>query len=125
MAVILPRTCFISHSYADKSELDSLIEKLPPGVHPHIFPPITVPPDQLVSNKLFAAILACDGLIYLNGRHSSRSFWITFERDYALRAGKRVFAAAFNDFMLTAHEGDALDLPLFTSYHIHDATQVH
>ena len=36
---------------------------------------ITVTPDQVVSNRLVQALLDCDGLIYIRGGHSDRSFW--------------------------------------------------
>jgi hypothetical protein len=87
----LPEKCFISHSYSDEIALRDLLQSLPSHVEPFIFPPINATPDQTVSNELVSAILSCPGLIYLGGWPSSKSFWVTFERDYALRAGKQVY----------------------------------
>src|SRR5215469_5477330 len=87
----LPETCFISHAYGDESALEYLLECLPKHVKPFIFPPISAGPDQMVSNELVSAILSCPGLIYLGEGRSLQSFWVTFERDYALRAGKQVY----------------------------------
>ena len=93
MSTQLPPKCFISHAYADGIARDSLIKSLPSGVEAVVFPPITVQPDQFVSNRLIESLLSCDGLIYLAGGASDSSFWVAFERDYALRAGKQVFLA--------------------------------
>ncbi len=121
--ITLPRRCFISHAYADL-EYKALIEALPPDVDARTFPEIAVAPDQLVSNELVAAILECDGLIYLDGGHSARSFWVAFERDYALRAGKQVFSATIDTYTLAVHDGDPLDLATFASYHKEDRDRV-
>jgi hypothetical protein len=87
----LPRKCFISHSYKDAEARQALLMQLPRAVEPFVFPPITVSPEQVVSNKLLDAIRACDGLIYLQGGASVESFWVALERDYALRLGKPAF----------------------------------
>lgn len=83
---------FISHAYKDAEIRDRMLARLPNDVEPFIFPPITVKPDEFVSNPMIEAILACDGLIFLRGGYSERSFWVAFERDYALRNGKTVVA---------------------------------
>lgn len=88
----LPRKCFISHSYKDADAREQLLNLLPKSVTPFVFPPIVVPPEQMISTKLLDAIQKCGGLIYLRGGESERSFWVVLERDYALRQGKRVFA---------------------------------
>ncbi|MDX2162996.1 MAG: hypothetical protein SF162_16895 [bacterium] len=82
---------FISHAYKDSAVCEGLIKRLPPGVRPYIFKTVLARPDQMVSNTLIEMILACDGLIYLEKGHSAASFWVAFERDYALRAGKPVY----------------------------------
>jgi hypothetical protein len=61
----IPQKVFISHSYRDADERDRLLSLLPRSVEPVIFPPITVAPEQVVSNHLIEAILGCAGLIYL------------------------------------------------------------
>jgi hypothetical protein len=120
----LPAKCFISHAYADAGARDHLIELLPTGVTPLVFPPITVAPHEFVSDPLIEAVLGCDGLIYLRGGASDRSFWVAVERDYALRSGKKVFAFDTTNLKLTQDRGAPLDLAAFASYHRHDAQQV-
>jgi TIR domain len=120
----LPPKCFISHAYADAIARDRLIKSLSSDVEAIVFPPITVPPDQFVSNRLIESLLSCDGLIYLTGGASDRSFWVAFERDYALRAGKQVFSADVHTLNITNHTGNALDLAVFASYHRQDRARV-
>jgi len=83
-----------------------------------------VQPDQFVSNRLIESLLSCDGLIYLTGGASDSSFWVAFERDYALRAGKQVFSADVQTLNITKHAGNALDLAVFASYHREDRPRV-
>jgi hypothetical protein len=120
----LPAKCFISHAYADAVARDALVELLPSGVTPFVFPPITVRPDEFVSNPLIDAVLNCDGLIYIRGGASDRSFWVALERDYAIRAGKKVFAYDTATGELTRDTGSPLDLAAFASYQHRDADQV-
>jgi len=58
--VALPANCFISHAYADAAARDALIELLPTGVTPFVFPPITVKPEEFVSDPLIDAVLDCE-----------------------------------------------------------------
>jgi len=106
--VALPAKCFISHAYADAAARDALIERLPSGVTPFVFPSITVKPEEFVSDPLIDAVINCDGLIYLRGGASDRSFWVALERDYALRAGKKVFAFDMATGELTRDTGSPL-----------------
>ncbi len=124
MPASLPPKVFISHSYADTAVCAELVRRLPEGVRPIVFEPIRVNPDQFVSDRLLPAILDCDGLIYLKGGPSSYSFWVAFERDYALRSGKQVFAADNTTFELTADRSAPLDLAAFASYCSDDQDQV-
>lgn len=73
MIDIPPGKYFISHSYRDATVRDAMLHKLPEGVIPYIFPPIDVTPMEFVSNSLIGAILACDGMIYMNEGASARS----------------------------------------------------
>src|SRR5687767_11440576 len=122
--VSLPGLCFISHAYADAEVRNRLLVHLPSNVKPFIFPQITVPPHEFVSNRLVTALLNCDGLIYLDGAASERSFWVAFERDYALRASKQVFAADPQTLSISPHLKPPLDLATFASYHRDDAEHV-
>jgi TIR domain len=122
--VALPAKCFISHAYADAAARDALIERLPPGVTPFVFPPITVKPEEFVSDPLIDAVINCDGLIYLRGGASDRSFWVALERDYALRAGKKVFAFDMATGELSRDTGSLLDLAAFASYSHRDTDRV-
>ena len=51
--------------------------------------------------------------VYLKCGASDYSFWVAFERDYALRLGKQVFSADVNTREIAAHSGDPLDLAAF------------
>jgi TIR domain len=124
MNIPLPAKCFISHSYADTAARERLLRILPASVEPLIFPPIQARPDEFVSKPLIEAILACDGLIYLRGGASDRSFWVAFERDYALRSGKPVFCYDVGRSELSPDTGKPLDLAMFPSYHGRDRERV-
>ncbi len=91
-AIKLPKKCFVSHSYRDDPVLASLRKILPPHVELTTFPWEGPDADQAVSNSIVPKILECDALIYLMGGFSKGSSWVRFERDFALRAKKRVFA---------------------------------
>jgi hypothetical protein len=120
----LPHKCFISHSYKDIDLRERLVAKLPKTVEPFLFPPITVSPDEMVSNDLITAILDCDGLIYLNGGHSASSFWVALERDYALRSGKPVFAADPITLDIRPHRSPPLDLPVYSCHSPRDYDRI-
>ncbi len=119
-----PGKYFISHSYGDAPVRDKLINSLPLGMKPFVFPPITTRPDEFVSNHLIKAIRSCDGLIYLQGGNSEKSFWVAFERDYALRAGLPVFAADPNTLEIKRDTSRPLDLAAFASYSDNDKKRV-
>jgi hypothetical protein len=124
MNVPLPAKCFISHSYADTDARERLLRILPDSVAPLIFPPIQAKPDEFVSKPLIEAILGCDGLIYVRGGASDKSFWVAFERDYALRSGKPVFCYDVGASELSPDTDKPLDLAVFPSYHGTDRERV-
>ncbi len=78
----------------------------------------------MVSTSLIAALRNCDGLIYLTGGASDRSFWVAFERDYALRMGKPVFEADPETLAITQTSEKPMHLPVFASYHRADRDEV-
>jgi hypothetical protein len=96
---------------------------MPKSVAPVVFPPIVVPPDQLVSSELLDAIRDADGLIYLEGGASAKSFWVALERDYALRIGKPVFRFDAANNVLQPDTSPPLELNVFiaSSHHDRDA----
>jgi hypothetical protein len=124
-ALELPPKCFISHSYRDAEPRAKLLATLPPSVTPFIFPPISVRPDEMVSNKLIQAILDSSGLIYLESGASAESFWVAFERDYALRAGLPVFAFDPASGVLRRDASEPLELFVFPSYRRREEVNVH
>jgi hypothetical protein len=86
-----PKKCFISCSPKDEDACELLDKKLRNrGVETYSFPPIRVSPNKLNSKALIDAILDHPTLVYVQGGHSNLSFWVTFTRDYALRAHKQV-----------------------------------
>lgn len=87
------RSVFISHAYNDDEALQRLLGcVLPNEADPIVFPAIQVRPTERVSDELMQSIRSCDGLVYLNTKQSKDSFWVLFERNYALRLGKPVYA---------------------------------
>jgi hypothetical protein len=120
----LPAKCFISHSYADTAARDRLLRILPDSVAPLVFPPIRARPDEFVSKPLIEAILGCDGLIYLRSEASDSSFWVAFERDYALRSSKPVFCYDVGTSELSPDSDKPLDLAVFASYYSHDRERI-
>lgn len=115
-----PGKYFVSHSYKDAAAIERLKKQLPKGVVPHIFDQIDATPSEFVSNYLIEAIRSCSGVIVVEGGYSETSFWVAFERDYALRAGKAVYSfdPVSNRFSLVTEQ--ALNLSVFVSYHIAD-----
>jgi hypothetical protein len=91
-AIKLPKKCFVSHSYRDEAVLLSLRKILPAHVETVIFPREEPQRDRAVSDGIVPRILECEALIYLMGGYSKNSSWVHFERDFALRAKKRVIA---------------------------------
>ena len=124
MDTSLPEKCFISHAYADAAARERLISELPGGVSPLVFPPIRAKPHEFVSKPLIEAILGCEGLIYFRGGASDKSFWVAFERDYALRSGKPVFCYDIATSELSPDSETPLDLAVFASYNRDDRTRV-
>jgi hypothetical protein len=120
----LPTKCFISHAYADAAARERFIGSLPEKVSPLVFEPIRAKPHEFVSNPLIEAIRGCEGLIYLRGGASDQSFWVAFERDYALRSGKPVFCYDINTSELSLDTDRPLDLAIFAAYQHHDRTRV-
>lgn len=85
--------CFVSHSYQDAATLQAcLARRLPHRWRPYVFPPITVTPDQAVSDRLVDAISAAGGFVHLDTPVSAASFWVGFERNMAARLAKPVYA---------------------------------
>jgi hypothetical protein len=78
----------------------------------------------MVSNKLINAILGCQGLIYVAGRYSSKSFWVAFERDYALRAGKPVFSFDPEQGRIEADTSEPLRLPIYPEFSYADNKRI-
>jgi predicted transcriptional regulator len=120
----LPAKCFISHAYADAAARERFIRSLPATVSPLVFQPVRATPHEFVSNPLIDAIRGCEGLIYLRGGASDRSFWVAFERDYALRSGKPVFCYDITTSELSLDTDRPLDLAVFPAYQHHDRAKV-
>jgi hypothetical protein len=55
---------------------------------------------------------------------SSESFWVAFERELALRAGKRVFSFNPDTRDLTEDYSEPLRLPIFAAYQVLDRVTV-
>jgi hypothetical protein len=115
---------FISHAYADHPLIPALTARLPASARPVVFPPIEVAPDQRVSDDIIKAIEKCRGLIRLGGDASARSFWVAFERDYALRRKKEVFDFDVSTGAFHADQSQPPKLPIYASCKRQDQPKV-
>lgn len=112
-----PKNCFISCSLKDEDARDLLVKKLQNrGVEYYIFPDMKISPQKMVNHDLIDAILSHDALIYVKGGHSALSFWVAFERDYALRSGKHVFSFDSPTLQIEKSRLSPLQLPVYPIY---------
>jgi len=117
--------CFVSFSYDDEAAVDRLQEKLAGRADLFKFPPIQVPPEEMVSNELLRSIRRCHSLIYLIGGESSMSPWVTLERDYALRSGLNVYYFDQKNGLIGRDKSIPLDLKIHATYQRNDSAQVY
>jgi hypothetical protein len=120
----LPKRCFISHSYKDTAAMKKLRRSLPDDVELVTFPRAEPNPRQAVSNEIIPKILDCPGLVYLTGGASSKSFWVSFERDYALRSGRDVFAYNPTNGSFRRDHSPPIRLALTVMFHQSDEDHV-
>lgn len=116
--------CFISHSYADSGAVEQLRGHLPKKAEPVIFERVQPDPTNAVSDGIIPELLSCEALIYLERGQSANSFWVSFERDYALRSGLDVFAYDPSSNKLRKDDDAPLDLHLSTFFHQNDGKNV-
>lgn len=88
----LPASVFISHAYLDVAAKERLLGLIPEHVRSVVWPPRERDPREAVSDGIVEQIRQCEGLIYIDGAYSEDSIWVNFEKDYARRSGRRVFA---------------------------------
>ena len=120
----LPKRCFISHSYKDTAAMTKLRRSLPDDVELVSFPRAEPNPRQAVSNEIIPKILDCPGLVYLTGGGSSKSFWVSFERDYALRSGRDVFAYTPTNGSFRRDQSPPIQLALTVMFHQSDEDHI-
>ena len=89
--VQLPKTCFVSYSFADDEALGRLQSAVPEGVELRPFPFEDPDPAEPISNGIVEALLSCEGLVRINRGRSAQSFWVKFESDYMRRLDRPVF----------------------------------
>jgi hypothetical protein len=118
----LPARCFISHGFRDQEGLARLQARLPWYVEPRIFPEVAEAPDSTISEQLVGAILDCPGLIYIASEESLSRPYVSFERDYAVRAGRKLYRFENGDFVRERRA--PLNLHAFASYHRADREKV-
>lgn len=104
--------------------MKKLRRALPDGVELVTFPRAEPKPRQAVSNKIIPKILDCPGLIYLTGGASSKSFWVSFERDYALRTNRKVFAYTPSTGTFRLDRSPPISLELTVMFHMSDEDRV-
>lgn len=116
--------CFVSHAYEDSPALENLRKHIGSQVNLFEFPPISVPPEQMVSNDLIKAIRKSDSLIYIKGGASDNSPWVTLERNFALQSNMDVYYFDTNDGSIGRDTSDPFDLPVYASYSRSDGDRV-
>src|SRR5262249_35006174 len=89
-----------------------------------LFPRAEPDPSHAVSEGIVTQILACDALIYVVEGASASSFWVSFERDYALRAGRPVYAYSPIADVLIRDTSRPLDLDLRVMFHREDEKRI-
>lgn len=107
---------FVSLSYADEAAVTALASRVPRSVRLRVFPPVVVPPQEMVSSRFLEEIRGCRSLIAIDSERSRRSRWVTLERDYALRIGIPVFDFDPSTGLLRRVREAPLDLSVFPSY---------
>src|SRR5262249_52499075 len=112
--------CFVSHAYADDLMLVKLVEVVGDKAELVVFPPITVPPEQMVSNELLATIRSCDSLVHFVSGSSRSSPWVELETDYALRCGLPVYEFDPSNGSVVKDDSDPMDLRIFANYTARD-----
>lgn len=115
---------FVSYSYRDEAAIGELNSVKPNELELNPFPPITVPPSEMVSTELLAAIADCNCLIVIATENAAESPWVAIETDYARRIGKPVFEFRPGEAELRRDTGKALDLPIFPSFARPDTSAV-
>ncbi|UVT17147.1 MAG: hypothetical protein H8K04_06255 [Nitrospira sp.] len=123
----LPNRCFVSHSYQDLdgvAELAKLAKKAKKHPKLVIFRRVEPDPAHAVSDTIVPRILDCDALIYLRGGASASSFWVSFERDYALRAGRHVYAYDPFTGLLVRDTSSPLELEVRVMFHSEDEKRI-
>lgn len=119
----LPGRCFVSHSYQDGGVVTALKERLT-SAQLDVFGRVDPDPRLAVSEGILARILSCEALVYLRGGASASSFWVAFERDYALRAGRPVYAWDPDTGELAQDHALPLDLDVRVVLHREDEARV-
>ena len=110
--------CFLSHSFADEEEVNAVAARLEEaGATTEIFKLREPNPNTPVSDEIIPTILSCQNLVYLTGGESEKSFWVQFEKDYALRSKLSVYAADPQRDELYAVQEDPMELRIHTLYH--------
>lgn len=120
----LPKRCFVSHSYKDAAAVKDLRNMLPDNVEIVVFPRSDPDPEKAVSEAIVPKILDCPGLIYVMANASRDSFWVSFERDYALRSNRDVFAYFPKTHRIQRDRSAPLPLNVTVVYHRTDEERV-
>lgn len=84
--------CFISHGTGDPAVEALKTRQLPLNAEPFLFPRIAEREDIGITAPLMEAIRDCDLLVYINTDKSLSRYYVGFERSYAARIGKPVYA---------------------------------
>jgi hypothetical protein len=126
MEINFSKKYFVTHSHNDEEAYALLIKKLRNrGMEPFEFPPIKSHPENMDCTSLIEAILDHIALVYIQNEYSDHTFWVAFQRDYALRAHKQVYSFDPVAFKIDKSRVPPLKLPIFPSYYSLDKDRLH
>ena len=126
MVIKFSKEYFISHSHKDEEAHGLLLKKLRNrGIEPYIYSPNKGSPTNLASKDLIEAILDHLALVHIQNGFPEQSFWVAFERDYALRAHKPVYAFDPVTYKIEKSRIPPLNLPIYPSYYSGDKEKMH
>ena len=115
---------FVSHSYKDEPYLAYLREALPKKVVPIIFPPIDLPLNEFVSDRLLDAVEDCKCLVFMDTAASKSSFWVPLEIEHAKRQKRTVYRFDPNLRRISEDVSPPLELPIYISFAAVDEARV-
>jgi len=119
-----PDTVFVSYMFEAPETRDRIVSALPLGVTYWVPTEELVGPKDLVSTAIIARIRGSGALVFSADPVTWASWWVPFECDVALRAGKPVLALDPPEGRFYEYLGSPLDVPTVAFWVAADESQV-